>query len=89
MTVLTLSAPSSADILSASSAAPGADLVVCLTHRVASTPSLGRLANALAATGKPLVTVALRDPYDVAHHDSAAALCTYSYSPVVPAALVR
>lgn len=47
------------------------------------------LVNELEGAGVDLVSVAVRNPYDVARHDAGNALCTYSYAPVVPDALVR
>jgi beta-N-acetylhexosaminidase len=59
---------------SAASAASGADLVVLGTFDLAREPSQQALAKALAATGKPIVGVGLRGPYDA---DAAPQIGTY------------
>ena len=46
--------------------------------------------NALLDTGKPVVVVATRDPYDIAYlTDAPTYLATYSYSPVAIDAVAR
>jgi beta-N-acetylhexosaminidase len=69
--------PEHNDITSMIDAAEGHDLVVVGTANA--TPGQGRLVEALLATGKPTVTVALRAPYDLAAYPGARThLCTYS-----------
>ena len=48
------------------SAAAGADVIVLATYDLAQQASQQSLARALAATGKPVVAVSLRGPYDAA-----------------------
>lgn len=75
-------APNETDIAAAVEAAAGRDLVVVATNGVADDPAQADLVAALHEAGAPVVAIAVRDPYDVAHHleDTAAALATYSYA---------
>jgi beta-N-acetylhexosaminidase len=69
--------PDRNDIASAVEAAAAHDLIVVGTVTV----SAGQIAlvDALLATGKPVVTVALRTPFDLAHYPAAKThVCTYS-----------
>lgn len=82
-------APSDEKIAAAVAAAKDQDTVVVTTMKAWDTtttdPKGGqkKLVKALQATGKPVVVVATRDPYDVAHlGDVPTYLATYSYSPV-------
>jgi beta-N-acetylhexosaminidase len=61
-------APSAAEasVRSAANAARTADVVVLGTYDLARDPDQQALARALAATGKPVVAVSLRGPYDAA-----------------------
>ncbi|HLF61946.1 MAG TPA: glycoside hydrolase family 3 N-terminal domain-containing protein [Acidimicrobiia bacterium] len=69
--------PDHNDITSAVDAAGAHDLVVVGT--VTATAGQSRLVQALVAIGKPVVTVALRTPFDLAHYASAMThVCTYS-----------
>lgn len=69
--------PGRSDIASAVSAAEGHDLVVVGT--VTATTGQADLVDALLGTGKPVVTVALRTPYDLAAYPrSSTHVCTYS-----------
>ncbi|GAA4893583.1 glycoside hydrolase family 3 protein [Tessaracoccus lubricantis] len=88
-TRLNYNSPTAAQISAAVTAAQDVDLVVVLTQNAAPNSALVRLVNALVATGKPVVAVAVRNPYDVAHYEAPAEICTYSYAPVMPASLVR
>ena len=57
-------------------------------HRQA--PRQQKLVSALRATGKPVLVVALRDPYDIAYlGDIESYLVTYSYSPVAVESALR
>jgi beta-N-acetylhexosaminidase len=68
--------PEQNDIAAAVDATQQHDLVVVAT--VNATPGQARLVEALLATGKPVVTVALRTPYDLAAYPgSQTHLCTY------------
>jgi beta-N-acetylhexosaminidase len=65
------------DISAAVDAANDHDLVVVGT--VTATPGQAALVNALLATGKPVVTIALRTPFDLAQYPNAGThICTYS-----------
>lgn len=89
-TRLNYTSPTAAQIATAVAAAETSDLVVVLTHQVSSRQAtLARLVHALVATGKPVVAVAVRNPYDVAYYEASAEIATYSYSPVTTGALVR
>jgi beta-N-acetylhexosaminidase len=69
--------PDRSDIDSAVSAAEDHDLVVVGT--VTATSGQAELVKGLVATGKPVVTVALRTPYDLSSYPEAEThLCTYS-----------
>jgi len=69
--------PGRADIAAAVSAAAGHDLVVVGT--VTATTGQADLVDALLGTGKPVVTIALRTPYDLAAYPrSSTHICTYS-----------
>ena len=66
---------------SAVTAAGQNDAVVVLTNRAAKEPLQRQLLDKLAATGKPVIAVAVRDPYDAAHVESVKTwLNTYSFS---------
>ena len=90
------SAPTDAAIASAVAAADGKDAVVVTTmkawDKAVTDPKGGqqKLVNALLATGKPVVVVATRDPYDIAYLTNAPTyLATYSYSPVAIESVAR
>ncbi|MEX1126102.1 MAG: glycoside hydrolase family 3 N-terminal domain-containing protein [Acidimicrobiia bacterium] len=69
--------PDHNDITSAVVAAGTHDLMVVGT--VTATAGQTALVEALLATGKPMVTVALRTPFDLAHYpDARTHVCTYS-----------
>lgn len=80
-------------IAAAATAARGADAAVITTYNVTDTPS-GRsqaaLVAALAATGTPVITLAVRNPYDAAHlPDVPAALAAFSWTDVELRAAAR
>ncbi|MGW0626751.1 glycoside hydrolase family 3 protein [Streptomyces sp. NPDC002758] len=58
--------PSATTITNAVSAAQGVDAVVVATYNVTAGNSQKTLVERLVATGKPVVAVAIRNPYDVA-----------------------
>jgi beta-N-acetylhexosaminidase len=60
------SAPGAATIASAVSKAEAVDVVVVATSNATGSQSQRDLVNALLATGKPVVLVATRNPYDIA-----------------------
>ena len=88
--------PTDAQIAAAVSAAQAQDAVVVTTMKAWDTkvtdPRGGqqKLVKELLATGKPVIVVATRDPYDIAYLTQAPTyLATYSYSPVAIASAVR
>ena len=88
--------PTDAQVAAAVAAARTSDAVVVTTMKAwdtAVTDKRGgqqKLVNALLDTGKPVVVVATRDPYDIAYVDRAPTyLATYSYSPVAIEAVAR
>ncbi|MEU6252144.1 glycoside hydrolase family 3 protein [Streptomyces sp. NPDC047043] len=83
-------APSSATITKAVAAAQDADAVVVGTYNVTAGSSQKTLVEQLVATGKPVVAVAIRNPYDVAQLPSAPAhLASYSWTDVELRAAAR
>lgn len=84
------SAPNAAAIAGAVAAAGQSDLVIASTYNAWGSPGQVSLVNALLATGKPVVVVAVGTPYDVAYLPGAATfVTTYDYQPVSLQALVR
>lgn len=85
-------APTTAKIAEAVAAAQGKDAVVVGTYNVTATSSQRTLVSALAATGVPVITVAIRNPYDIAQLAGtgyAASLATYSWTDVELRAAAR
>lgn len=83
-------APSAATIAKAVAAARDADAVVVGTYNVSATSSQRTLVEQLLATGRPVVAVAIRNPYDVAHLPAVpACLATYSWTDVELRAAAR
>ena len=89
-------APTDAQIADAVTKANANDVTVVLTMKAAdklvTDPSAkqAKLVNALLATGKPVVTVAVRDPYDVSAYTAAPTnVATYSYTGVALESLVK
>ncbi|MGW1314691.1 glycoside hydrolase family 3 protein [Streptomyces sp. NPDC002426] len=85
-------APTQAKIAEAVAAAKGKDAVVVGTYNVTATSTQRTLVSALAATGVPVITLAIRNPYDVAHlagTGHAASLAAYSWTDVELRAAVR
>ncbi len=89
-------APADVAIADAVAKSAGQDAVVVTTMKAWDTSAsdkLGRqqkLVAALLATGKPVVVVAVRDPYDIAYLPGVKTyLATYSYSPVAIESAVR
>jgi beta-N-acetylhexosaminidase len=75
-------APTPGEIASLRERAAGFDAVVVGTIDAIRQPSQFELVEALAATGRQVVAVALRTPWDVARYPaSVAAACTYSILP--------
>ncbi|MEV5544526.1 glycoside hydrolase family 3 protein [Streptomyces sp. NPDC052309] len=83
-------APSAATIDRAVAAAGDADAVVVATYNVTASSSQRTLVTRLLATGKPVVAVAIRNPYDAAHLPGVAAyLAAYSWTDVEVRAAAR
>ncbi|MGH3354449.1 MAG: glycoside hydrolase family 3 protein, partial [Nocardioidaceae bacterium] len=84
--------PSDEQIAAAVAAARTRDLTVVVTNRawLDANAQQRRLVQELIATGKPVVAVAARDPYDIAHFPTVPAyLATYSYTGVSLESVVR
>ncbi|MCM1975387.1 glycoside hydrolase family 3 protein [Streptomyces sp. G1] len=83
-------APSAAVIARAVAAAQEADAVVVGTYNVTAASSQKTLVTELLATGKPVVAVAIRNPYDVAHLPAVKGyLAAYSWTDVELRAAAR
>ncbi|WP_046509112.1 glycoside hydrolase family 3 protein [Streptomyces odonnellii] len=83
-------APSAAQIEAAVAGAQGKDAVIVATYNVSATSSQRTLVSALAATGVPLVSVAIRNPYDIARLSGVtASLAAYSWTDVEVRAAAR
>jgi beta-N-acetylhexosaminidase len=72
-------APSAATVTKAVAAAQEADVVVVATYNVTAADAQRTLVEHLVATAKPVVAVAVRNPYDVAQLSTVSA-CLASYS---------
>ncbi|MFB9391196.1 glycoside hydrolase family 3 protein [Streptomyces coeruleoprunus] len=82
--------PSTGRIEEAVAAAAGKDVVVVGTYNVTATSPQRTLVTRLATTGVPVVTVALRNPYDIARiGGQRATLATYSWTDVELRAAAR
>jgi beta-N-acetylhexosaminidase len=88
--------PTDAQVADAVAVAESSDAVVVSTMKAWDTNVTDKrggqqkLVKALLATGKPVVVVATRDPYDIAYFtDAPTYLATYSYSPVAVDAVAR
>ncbi|MFE7596223.1 glycoside hydrolase family 3 protein [Streptomyces sp. NPDC057494] len=82
--------PTAAKIEEAVAAAAGKDVVLVGTYNVSATSPQRTLVARLVATGVPVVTVAIRNPYDVARlGGQRAALAAYSWTDVELRAAVR
>lgn len=83
-------APSAAAVDQAVTAAQDADAVVVLTYNVTAGSSQRTLVQRLLATGRPVVAVAVRNPYDVAQLTGVkACLATYCWTDVELRAAAR
>ncbi|MET9682947.1 glycoside hydrolase family 3 protein [Streptomyces coeruleorubidus] len=83
-------APSAAVIARAVAAARDADAVVAATYNVTAGSGQKTLVEQLVATGRPVVAVAIRNPYDVAQLPSVPAyLAAYSWTDVELRAAAR
>ncbi|MFI9805918.1 glycoside hydrolase family 3 protein [Streptomyces sp. NPDC052301] len=83
-------APSAATVTKAVTAAQDADAVVVATYNVAASDSQRTLVERLLATGRPVVAVAVRNPYDVAQLPAVKGfLATYCWTDVELRAAAR
>ncbi|MFJ4961310.1 glycoside hydrolase family 3 protein [Streptomyces sp. NPDC088729] len=85
-------APNQAKRAEAVAAARGKDAVVVATYNVTAGSAQRTLVDALVATGVPVITLAVRNPYDVAHltgRGVAASLAAYSWTDVELRAAAR
>lgn len=83
-------APTVATVAGAVTAAGDADAIVVGTYNVSAGSSQKTLVEELLATGKPVVAVAIRNPYDVAHLPGVPAyLASYSWTDVELRAAAR
>nr|WP_246440416.1 glycoside hydrolase family 3 protein [Saccharothrix tamanrassetensis] len=73
------STPTEAQIAAAVQGAGSADVVVVLTNGLSAQPAQQTLLTRLLATGKPVIAVAVQNPYDVAHTAAPNWLATYSH----------
>ncbi len=88
--LLTGANPNQATIDRAVAGAGAADLTIVATNRAWTDVGQQNLVKALLATGKPVVVIAVRDPYDIAHFpDAQTYLATYSYTAVSVESAVR
>lgn len=82
--------PTAAKIEEAVAAASGKDAVIVGTYNVSATSPQRTLVARLAATGVPVVALAIRNPYDIARLDGVrAALAAYSWTDVELRAAAR
>ena len=95
-TIQTGTSPTDTQVTSAVAAAADKDVVVVTTMKAwdtSVTDTRGgqqKLVKQLLATGKTVVVVAVRDPYDIAYFtDAPTYVATYSYSPVAIEAAAR
>lgn len=83
-------APTQAVVAQAVAAAAGKDAVLIGTYNVTAGSAQQALVNAVAATGVPVITLSMRNPYDVAHLGAARAhVAAYSWIDVELRAAVR
>ncbi|MEH0544494.1 glycoside hydrolase family 3 N-terminal domain-containing protein [Streptomyces sp. B21-105] len=82
--------PSAETIAQAVAAADGVAAVVVATYNVTADSAQKTLVERLSATGRPVIAVAVRNPYDVAHLPSVTAcLATYCWTDVELRAAAR
>jgi beta-N-acetylhexosaminidase len=73
--------PTTAQIAGAVAGARSHDVVVVVGNRIANSAAQARLVAALQATGRPVVLIAVRDPYDIAYAPTVTAcLATYGHT---------
>jgi beta-N-acetylhexosaminidase len=93
LTVQTLetgTTPSATRISQSAAAAAQADVAVVLATRVWTSQAQRDLIRALQDTGKPVVIISVREPYDIAHLSNVSTyVATYGYRPVSMKALAK
>jgi beta-N-acetylhexosaminidase len=83
-------APTDAQIAAAVEQAGASDEVVVTTNKAWASPGQQKLVEQLVATGKPVVVVAVRDPYDIAYFtDAPTYLATYSTTAISMESLTK
>jgi beta-N-acetylhexosaminidase len=83
-------APDPATVDAAVRAAASSDAIVVATANASGSATQRNLVNALIGTGKPVVLVATRNPYDIAHLTQAPAyLASYSWARPAMQAVAR
>jgi beta-N-acetylhexosaminidase len=83
-------APSDATIAAAVAQAQASDQVVVATNNAATSAGQQKLVTQLLATGRPVVVVAVRNPYDIAYFtDAPTYLATYSTTAISVESLTR
>ena len=83
-------APTDATIASAVAKAQQSDRVVVTTNKAWTSAGQQKLVKQLVATGKPVVVVAVRDPYDIAYFtDAPTYLATYSTTAISMESLAK
>ncbi|MFE7132353.1 glycoside hydrolase family 3 protein [Streptomyces sp. NPDC057638] len=76
-------APTALQIEQAVAAAEGQDAVIVTTHNVSATSAQRTLVARLVATGVPVITLAVRNPYDISRFEGvAASLASYGWTEV-------
>ncbi len=86
--IVTSHPPTDTEVAATVAQAHGYDAIVVGTISATADPAQAALVNALIATGRPIVTVALRTPWDLAAYPGATThVCTYSILPESMAAL--
>lgn len=82
--------PSQARIDAAVARATAADLTVVTSMNAWTRPQQQQLIKALVATGKPVIVIGVRDPYDIAYFTQAGTyLATYSYTAIALETVVK
>ncbi|WP_245976304.1 glycoside hydrolase family 3 protein [Amycolatopsis palatopharyngis] len=81
--------PDAAAIENAVQRAGESDLVVVLTNNLRSSGAQRDLLNELLATGKPVVAVAVQEPYDPGYVDAPTWIATYDWRAVTMSALAK
>lgn len=83
-------APTDATIAASVEQAQASDEVVVATNKAWASPGQQKLVEQLVATGKPVVVVAVRDPYDIAYFtDAPTYLATYSTTAISMESLTK